>query len=1353
MNTISTFGGHLNDFFSSRFSPKIIFSILFFSCSLTANSQVSITSGGTPSYSYSIVVPPGIGGMTPNIGLLYSGSSVNGPVGYGWTIQGISTISRCPANKLVDGVGRGVEFSVHDKLCLDGQRLIQTDANGAVVNAINTAPTLANPFQQNDSLGGTGLVREYRTEKDIYARIRAYGAAGGDAANGPAYFRVWTKSGQIFEYGVNANATSNALITPQGKTVVSSWAVSRISDTVGNFIDFEYVQRDLSSGSVPATGSNLGREWNLSEIRYTGNASQLPKNKIVFEYVERPLIADAVQDRAEAYHKGSKNLSVQLLSRVRTYINWIAGQSPKPANAVNVKTIKLTYDNGPITKRSRVKQITECAGASETVCLPPTTYNYSAGGGSSYMSNEVFKLSSLSTLTMDSTTGNYGVITGNFFGSGRTDILRWSDNPGENLLYRSEGDGSFYQMPVGSAPAKFNITDQNLFKSNGCYSAVTSDFNGDGLTDILRLSKLVSSTGTPCGITTNILYKSNGDGSFTPQEITGIDFSQAISKSIPKYGCIPGSGTNCEPGPVRGTTVTAGSNYYLIDVNNDGLLDIVTTILPSVYIPIDAPSTPLDSSCATQTCTRVFLGKITGGFEEKTDTNLKNRSVYADPAIGAYSYWSKPYTVDANGDGATDLIVNSGVWLSNGDGNFSSASTAQSGLSCANALDFNGDGRVDCLNIYSSLNDTNLYLADGISVDRKVTNFNLRSPGQELFDFNGQLVQNVGTVLIDMNGDGRTDILRWKDDPSQNAVYLSNGDGSFSLDASFNLTSTSNQLRKSDGTSNFIIGDFTGRGSPEILRLKSSPSATSDATKNLLFVKSDATPPDQLISVVSGTGLTTTLTWVPLSNSSSGTLGKRYTTDLGTSSKASYPIIDVTMPTYVVATTVSDSGVGTSKLTSEYSYSGLKVANDGRGWLGFRETRRQNMAPDGSNLTVFTRYLQSAYSGMASMTETRMGALNLSAPQVLSRSTFVYCDKTASVGAEATATSDVPCPTSARVQKPYLYSSKEEGTDITGNVLPSVTTTNTFNDSGDPTKIVVVTKGIDPALGSEQIFTKTSTNTYRTDNTAGDAWILGRLEKANVQNAVPNSLAGISTSAGNAPYAAATQGVVPTGSAVITLGACSSTTPTTSPVAATTSCTVKNTGQMAANSISYSTINGVTVTGPTGACAAGATCGTVTVKTNTAAGTYFGTVTIAPDVGSAMSLIINLVVAPAVTTTTLTSSPTNLLFGTINKGIEKTLPITISNVGTVAATGLNFALTAVSGSAGNFINDGSGTCTSSLAAGASCTLSITFEAYCTSGAVSYRATTSGSNFSSVVTNMSATTIASGVCATLRKTPK
>lgn len=103
-----------------------ILGLLALGIATLATAQISVTQSGAPAYSLPIAVPPGIAGMAPNIGLAYGGAGANGPVGYGWSIQGISLIARCPQTRAIDGFVRSVRYSVDDKLCLDGQ--LQMDA-------------------------------------------------------------------------------------------------------------------------------------------------------------------------------------------------------------------------------------------------------------------------------------------------------------------------------------------------------------------------------------------------------------------------------------------------------------------------------------------------------------------------------------------------------------------------------------------------------------------------------------------------------------------------------------------------------------------------------------------------------------------------------------------------------------------------------------------------------------------------------------------------------------------------------------------------------------------------------------------------------------------------------------------------------------------------------------------------------------------------------------------------------------------------------------------------------------------------------------------------------------------------
>jgi hypothetical protein len=274
-------------------------------------------------------------------------------------------------------------------------------------------------------------------------------------------------------------------------------------------------------------------------------------------------------------------------------------------------------------------------------------------------------------------------------------------------------------------------------------------------------------------------------------------------------------------------------------------------------------------------------------------------------------------------------------------------------------------------------------------------------------------------------------------------------------------------------------------------------------------------PPDQLMSVRTGNGITTSLNWVPLTSPNTGSLGPRYKSDRGTPDAAVYPMVDVLTPTYVVATVTTNAGGGGTLHKTEYAYTGMKMAYDGRGWLGFRSNAIQNTAPNDEYLTVTTQNIQNGPNpGPASMSETRRGALDQPAAPLLSRSTFIYCDKTAAAGAQEAATAGTPCATSAKVQRPYLYQSREEGWDLEGVGLPTVTTTNTFNNSGDAREILTVTSS---TSGPAQSSNKRTTNDYFADNTSGDSWILGRLKTATVLSDVSGSSSLLPTVSAGAP--------------------------------------------------------------------------------------------------------------------------------------------------------------------------------------------------------------------------------------------
>ena len=220
--------------------------------------QLSVQQGAAV-YSIPIEVPPGVAGMQPDLAITYNSNGGNGLLGVGFSLSGLSVITRCGQTIAQDGRKGGVYYDARDRFCLDGQRLIAISGSD----------------------GGNGT--EYRAEIDGYSKIVSHGQQG----SGPAWWRVQTKSGQVMEFG----NTADSRIEAQGKSTVRLWAVSRIEDTVGNGIDFRY-HEDNGNG-----------EYYPMRITYAGNS-------VEFEYGQR-------QDMSSIYQVGGR---IRIAKRLTTLL-------------------------------------------------------------------------------------------------------------------------------------------------------------------------------------------------------------------------------------------------------------------------------------------------------------------------------------------------------------------------------------------------------------------------------------------------------------------------------------------------------------------------------------------------------------------------------------------------------------------------------------------------------------------------------------------------------------------------------------------------------------------------------------------------------------------------------------------------------------------------------------------------------------------------------------------------------------------------------------------------------------------------------------------------------------------------
>ena len=321
----------------------------------------TVGASGSASYGISIKCPPGTSGMQPALSLVYDSQAPTASIGIGWSIQGFSVITRGAKNLDRDGVVEGIKFNRTDAFFLDGARLIPVGFKGPSLDQASEI--------------------EFRTELENYAKVTALNYGPG----GPESFKVWTKAGIAMEFG----ATEHSQIKRQDGNVIV-WACSRVADTTGNYILFDYQQ-------------NGGGDYNLREVSYTGNTRATPELQpyaaITFEYKKEP-------HPIRSYFGGHPIIKDSRLIAIRsTYGPTI------------MREYKLDYDEVPSMGRFRLKQIQEFAGDGRSFAPTRFTYNDPKPGWDS------LPKFSLPVALNGSPLGKRGVVLVDLDHDGRLDML------------------------------------------------------------------------------------------------------------------------------------------------------------------------------------------------------------------------------------------------------------------------------------------------------------------------------------------------------------------------------------------------------------------------------------------------------------------------------------------------------------------------------------------------------------------------------------------------------------------------------------------------------------------------------------------------------------------------------------------------------------------------------------------------------------------------------------------------------------------------------------------------------------------------------------------------------------------
>jgi YD repeat-containing protein len=689
----------------------------------TVGASAGTTPTGGVTYSIPIYTPPGSNGLQPAISVTYNSQSGAGIVGYGWSIAGLSVISRTGKNLYHNEEVSPINFyNNNDAFLLDGTRL----------NAV---------WGQH---GQNGTI--YATESEGFNQIICYKSSP-YFLYGPDWFLVTAKDGTKMEFG---NTTDSRIMNDVGEHPLL-WRLNRILDINGNYIDFKYV--------------NTGRDSRIDEINYTGNINTglLPNVKIKFIYGDR-------YETNTSYDGGASLSSLYLLNKITiTYTDEGSGGEEPVTEQIKTYQFNYGFDN----VHSLLKEVVESgSGFGNPPTLNSTIFLYGD------------QPQNFSTSPASAISGAGVYFSGGFNADGKSDLLKVNSEFNQQMNTRV--DISYSLLINGNILYNKSLPQgTTLINDKKFYNFLATDYNKDGRDEVLEVNTSWSAThlrrqfnNAYINYTTDYGYSASyfqnpqggyiylhptsgnfllpgdfdGDGNqdyilLLAKWISGTQFEYETFITSPGAGQtnlkIFGLGSGIQFCGSGCAEKAAEANMVIpIDFDGDGKTEILVThgsqsYLYSIKATTEIPgysfiaqliyTTEIVSDC------KLFLGDFNG--DRKTDILVRNPN----------QIWKILYSTGLAFT-SVSFSFNQAVIL-NGDPYDHKISIG----------DFNGDGKSD---IFHGIGDGfttpsyfSLYYGKG------------KSSGfyYEQYSYNGVLAPNCnycnGFVEGDFNGDGRTDIL------------------------------------------------------------------------------------------------------------------------------------------------------------------------------------------------------------------------------------------------------------------------------------------------------------------------------------------------------------------------------------------------------------------------------------------------------------------------------------------------------------------------------------------------------------------------------------------------------------------
>ena len=427
-----------------------------------------------------------------------------------------------------------------------------------------------------------------------------------------------------------------------------------------------------------------------------------------------------------------------------------------------------------------------------------------------------FTLSQYITVT-GCCTGPVAGAVGDFNGDGKLDlaVVNNTVNPGVVDVYLGNGNGTVSQTPV-SVPINASGSEPN--------SIVVGDFNKDGKLDFAT----ASTQNYPPNIVSVAL--GNGDGTFQAvanytldsQNVSIGNVISIVSADFNGDG-YPDIATLSNRGLVEvllnkgdGTFPSTPAYYFIGEDYNDASYPHMLAVAD--FNKDGHPDLVIVDN--QQKAAGVVLNKGDGTFGPPSYYVFADRTA-ASVAVG-----------DLNGDGNPDFVVSTTmddsvtIFLGNGDGTFHGVRdylplVISQGINSANAPaptsvgfgDFNGDGKIDMAVTDANNNAVTIYLNNGDGTFKELANYAAGgNPSQ--------------VVVADVNGDGKPDLVvgfAGNSGPNGFSVLIGNGDGTFKPAVGYanNITG--------GGAPTLALADVNGDGKLDVI------ADTTNTSENASF--------------------------------------------------------------------------------------------------------------------------------------------------------------------------------------------------------------------------------------------------------------------------------------------------------------------------------------------------------------------------------------------------------------------------------------------------------------------------------------------------------------------------------------